>query len=61
MVLEGKVPLIRTYSLVPQIVDAVAKDVRVVAAGGIMDGREIAAALALGESGAILGALFLAA
>ena len=42
------VPLIGTFALVPQVVDAVAKDIPVVAAGGIMDGRGIAAALALG-------------
>lgn len=58
---RGEVPLIGTYSLVPQMVDAVAKDVPVVAAGGIMDGRGIAAALALGASGAMLGTRFLAA
>jgi nitronate monooxygenase len=38
--------LVGTVALVPQVVDAVS--VPVVAAGGIMDGRGIAAALALG-------------
>lgn len=47
-----------TVALVPQIVDAVA--LPVVAAGGIMDGRGIAAALALGAQGVSLGTAFLA-
>jgi nitronate monooxygenase len=46
-----------TLALVPQVVDAVS--VPVVAAGGIMDGRGIAAALALGAAGAQLGTAFL--
>ena len=45
--------------LVPQVVDAVS--VPVLAAGGIMDGRGIAAALALGAGGASLGTAFLTA
>jgi nitronate monooxygenase len=49
--------LIGTIALVPQICDAV--DVPVVASGGIMDGRGIAAALALGASAAQLGTAFL--
>jgi nitronate monooxygenase len=50
--------LIGTMALVPQVVDAV--DVPVIAAGGIMDGRGIAAALALGAAGVQLGTAFLA-
>lgn len=46
-------------ALVPQIVDAVAP-VPVVAAGGISDGRGIAAVLALGAQGVALGTRFLA-
>jgi nitronate monooxygenase len=49
--------MVGTMALVPQLVDAV--DVPVVAAGGIMDGRAIAAALALGASAAQLGTAFL--
>jgi len=49
--------LIGTIALVPQIVDAVG--VPVVAAGGIMDGRGIAAALMLGAAAAQLGTAFL--
>jgi len=45
-------------ALLPQIVDAV--ELPVIAAGGIMDGRGIAAALALGASAAQLGTAFLA-
>jgi nitronate monooxygenase len=44
--------------LVPEIVDAVG--VAVIAAGGIADGRGIAAALALGASGVMLGTRFVA-
>lgn len=49
---------IGTMALVPQIASAV--DVPVIAAGGIMDGRGIAAAVALGASAAQLGTAFLA-
>jgi nitronate monooxygenase len=54
---DGSVPLVGTLALVPQVVDAV--DVPVIAAGGIMDGRGVAAALALGAAGAQLGTRFL--
>lgn len=47
-----------TFALVPQVVDAVS--VPVVAAGGIADGRGIAAAFALGASGVQMGTAFLA-
>jgi nitronate monooxygenase len=50
--------LLGTLALVPQVVDAVS--IPVVAAGGIMDGRGIAAALALGASGVALGTAFIA-
>jgi nitronate monooxygenase len=46
-----------TLALVPQVVDAV--KVPVVAAGGIADGRGIAAAFALGAAGAQLGTAYL--
>ena len=46
-----------TLALVPQIVDAV--DIPVVAAGGIADGRGIAAAFMLGASGVQMGTAFL--
>jgi nitronate monooxygenase len=49
--------LVGTMALVPQVVDAVR--VPVVAAGGIMDGRGIAASLMLGASAAQLGTAFL--
>ena len=50
--------MIGGLALIPQIVDRVR--LPVVAAGGIMDGRGIAAALALGAHGAQLGTAFLA-
>ncbi len=49
--------MIGLLSLVPQVADAV--PVPVIASGGIMDGRGIAAVLALGASGAQLGTAFL--
>ncbi|CAM5571242.1 NAD(P)H-dependent flavin oxidoreductase [Streptomyces narbonensis] len=51
--------LVGTFSLVPQVADAVS--VPVVAAGGIADGRGIAAALALGADAVQIGTGFLAA
>ncbi|HEU4445789.1 MAG TPA: nitronate monooxygenase [Nitrososphaeraceae archaeon] len=56
---NGDAHLVGTIALIPQIVDAVM--VPVVAAGGIMDGRGIAAAMALGAQGASLGTRFLVA
>ncbi len=47
-----------TFSLVPKIVD-VARDVPVVAAGGVATGRHIAAALAMGAQGVWLGTAWL--
>jgi nitronate monooxygenase len=49
---------IGTMSLVPQVVDAV--PVPVIAAGGIVNGRQAAAALALGASGVLIGTRFIA-
>ena len=51
--------LIGGMALIPQVVDAV--KLPVVAAGGIMDGRGLAAALALGASGVQMGTRFLLA
>ena len=63
----GHVGLVSTMPLVPAAADAIAKQVRderqrpaLVAAGGIADGRGLAAALALGADGVLLGTRFLA-
>lgn len=50
--------MIGTMALVPQVVDAV--PVPVIASGGIMDGRGIVAALALGATAVQMGTAFLA-
>lgn len=55
----GHVGELTTMVLVPQIVDAV--DVPVIAAGGIGDGRQVAAAFMLGADGVQLGTRFLTA
>jgi enoyl-[acyl-carrier protein] reductase II len=55
----GHAGSVATMILVPQVVD-IAGDVPVVAAGGIADGRGLAAALALGAQGISMGTRFLA-
>jgi NAD(P)H-dependent flavin oxidoreductase YrpB (nitropropane dioxygenase family) len=52
----GSVP---TFALVPQVVDA-AEGSPVLAAGGIADGRGLAAALALGADGVLIGTCLVA-
>lgn len=56
----GHTGRVATMPLVPQIVDAVGAQVPVVAAGGIFDGRGLAAALALGAAGVWVGTRFIA-
>ncbi|MFP3900254.1 MAG: NAD(P)H-dependent flavin oxidoreductase [Acidimicrobiia bacterium] len=56
----GHTGRVATMALVPQIVDAVGDRVPVVAAGGIVDGRGLAAALALGADGVWVGTRFIA-
>ena len=56
----GHTGQVASLPLVPQIVDAVGKQVPVVAAGGIFDGRGLAAALALGADGIWVGTRFIA-
>ncbi len=56
----GHTGQIATMALVPQIVDAVGDRVPVVAAGGLFDGRGLAAALALGADGVWIGTRFIA-
>ena len=53
----GHVGDITTMALLPQVVDAV--DVPVIAAGGIADGRGVAAAFALGAHAVQMGVLYL--
>lgn len=56
----GHTGTVATMPLVPLIVDAVGHEVPVVAAGGIFDGRGLAAALALGADGVWVGTRFIA-
>ena len=55
----GHIGKLTTMALVPQVVDAV--DIPVIAAGGIGDGRGMAAALMLGASGIQVGTRFVVA
>jgi nitronate monooxygenase len=55
---DGRRDAAGTMVLVPKIVDAVEQPV--IAAGGIVDGRGLVAALALGASGVMLGTRFIA-
>lgn len=52
----GHIGELTTMALVPQVVDAV--NIPVIAAGGIADGRGLAAALALGAAGVQMGTRF---
>jgi nitronate monooxygenase len=56
----GHTGRIGTMAFVPQVIDAV-RPIPVVAAGGIADGRGLAAALALGTIGVWVGTAFVAA
>ncbi len=56
----GHTGLVATMPLVPQIVDAVGDRIPVVAAGGLFDGRGLAASLALGADGVWMGTRFIA-
>jgi enoyl-[acyl-carrier protein] reductase II len=56
----GHTGQVASLPLIPQIVDAVGDRVPVVAAGGIFDGRGLAAALALGADGIWVGTRFIA-
>ncbi|MCD6518816.1 MAG: nitronate monooxygenase, partial [Anaerolineae bacterium] len=53
----GHIGTVSTMALVPQVVDAV--KIPVIAAGGIGDGRGLAAALALGAAGVQMGTRFI--
>ncbi len=55
----GHIGEMNTMALIPQVVDAV--DIPVIAAGGIGDGRGLAAALMLGATGVQIGTRFLVA
>lgn len=56
----GHTGTVATLPLVPLIVDAMDGAIPVVAAGGIFDGRGLAAALALGAAGVWIGTRFIA-
>ncbi len=56
----GHTGFVATMALVPQVVDAVSDKVPVVAAGGLFDGRGLAASLALGADGVWIGTRFIA-
>jgi enoyl-[acyl-carrier protein] reductase II len=56
----GHTGTVATFPLVPMIVDAVGAEVPVVAAGGVFDGRGLAASLALGADGVWVGTRFIA-
>ncbi len=56
----GHTGLVATMALVPQVVDAVSGRVPVVAAGGLFDGRGLAASLALGADAIWVGTRFIA-
>src|SRR6266581_5130456 len=56
----GHTGTVATMPLVPQMVDAVGDRVPVVAAGGLFDGRGLAASLALGADGVWIGTRFIA-
>jgi len=56
----GHTGFVATMALVPQVVDAVGAKVPVVAAGGLFDGRGLAASLALGADGVWIGTRFIA-
>ena len=56
----GHTGTVATFPLVPLIVDAVDGAIPVVAAGGIFDGRGLAASLALGADGVWVGTRFIA-
>jgi enoyl-[acyl-carrier protein] reductase II len=56
----GHTGTVATMALVPQIVDVVNGRVPVVAAGGLFDGRGLAAALTLGAEGVWMGTRFIA-
>jgi enoyl-[acyl-carrier protein] reductase II len=56
----GHTGTVATMALVPQVVDAVGDQVPVVAAGGLFDGRGLAASIALGADGVWMGTRFIA-
>lgn len=56
----GHTGTVATMALVPQVVDAVGDKMVVVAAGGLFDGRGLAASLALGADGVWVGTRFIA-
>ena len=56
----GHTGTVATLALIPQVVNALGGAVPVVAAGGLFDGRGLAASLALGADGVWIGTRFIA-
>jgi nitronate monooxygenase len=51
---------VTTFAFVPEVRDMIGPDMPLLAAGGMADGRSLAAALALGADGAVFGTRFVA-
>src|SRR5271157_433745 len=51
---------VTTLALIPEVRDAIGKNIPMLAAGGFADGRGLVAAIALGADGAVFGTRFLA-
>jgi nitronate monooxygenase len=57
---RGAVEGVGVHALLVDLIDAVGPDLPIAAAGGIVDGRDLASVLSLGAGGALLGTRFVA-